>query len=125
MGFGLLAGCGPAPKPTGQLSGSVTFDGAPVKDAKVQLQSAKTGEAFVAKVDASGKFTFDTPVTLGEYKAIILPVVDAPPAGPGAAPPPKPAERKDIPARYQALDKTDLKVEVKSGSNTFDAKMTK
>lgn len=125
VGLLFLAGCGPAPKPTGQLQGSVTFEGAPVKDAKVQLQSPTTGESFATKVDADGKFAFDRAVTAGEYKVVVLPSFDMPPPGPGAAPPPKPGERKDIPERYRAMDKTDLKVEVKPGSNTYDAKLTK
>lgn len=124
---GLILGCGPAAKPSGRLQGTVTFDGAPVKDASFQLHSMTTGEAFAAKVDGSGKFAFDTPVTVGEYKAAVIPSVEMPVAGAGgpSAKPGKPPERKDIPERYRTTTKNELKVDVKPGNNTFDAKLTK
>lgn len=123
LGCCLLAGCGPAAKPTGNLQGAVTFDGAPVKDAMVQIQSLKSGEAFAAKVDAEGKFAFK-PVTTGEYNVSVVPTFEAPVAG-ASKDPPKPPERKDIPDRYRTSSKSGLKVDVKTGDNTFDAKLTK
>ncbi len=120
-----LSGCGPAPKPTGKLSGSVTFDGTPVKDASIQLQNTKTGEAFSAKLDDGGKYSIGS-ITVGEYQASIVPAM-AEASGiiqGNSPPPPKPAERKDIPDRYRTM-KNDLKTTVKEGSNTFDAKLTK
>lgn len=124
LGCLLWAGCGPAAKPTGNLQGAVTFDGTPVKDATVQIQSLKSGEAFAAKVDAGGKFVFK-PVTTGEYNIAVIPTFEAPVAGASKEPPPKPTERKDIPERYRTSTKSGFKVEVKPGDNTFDAKMTK
>jgi hypothetical protein len=123
----LFAGCGPAAKPTGKLQGAVTFEGTPVKDASIQVQSLKTGAAAAAKVDA-GKFNFETPIVTGEYQVSITPitVVPEPISKDGAIPPPpKPVERPDIPEKYRDLNKSGLKVTVKTGDNTFDVDMKK
>lgn len=127
LGCFLMVGCGPVAKPTGKLQGAVTFDGTPVKDATIQLHSAKTGEGFSAKLDVGGKYTFESPVTTGEYRVAIIPAFVPPVAGAGGKTPPseKPPERKDIPERYRTTTKSDLKVDVKTGDNTFDAKLTK
>ncbi len=122
-----IAGCGAKSKPTGKLQGSVTFDGSPVKDATVQIQSMKTGEAFAAKVDSTGKYAFSTPVTTGEYQVSVIPAFEPPVAGsvPPGSPQLKPPVRNDIPEQYRIPTKSPLKFEVKPGDNTFDAKLTK
>jgi len=123
--LGLLTGCGPAAKPTGSLRGSVTFNGTPIKDATIQLQSSQTGEAAASKVGDDGAYSFGAPITAGEYLVAILPVSKVPEPGAGGREPPQmPAERTDIPERYRITAKSGLKVDVKSGDNTFDAKLT-
>jgi hypothetical protein len=103
----------------------VTFDGAPVKEATIQLQSAQTGEAAASKLGDDGTFVFSGPISTGEYLVAIIPASKVPePGAGGREPPAMPAERTDIPERYRISAKSGLKVEVKSGDNTYDAKLT-
>lgn len=119
-----VAGCGPAAKPSGTLHGKVTFEGKPVEKARIEIRAPKTGEAFAAVIGSGGTYMIDR-VTTGEYLAVITPVVDVPVAGASKEPPPKPAERDEIPAKYRTADKSELKVTVKSGDTTFDVDMKK
>jgi hypothetical protein len=128
LGLLLLGGCSSSSQPTGALHGAVTFEGAPVKDATIQLQSPSTGTAFAAPLDANGSYRFENSLPTGEYLAVVRPAAGASDNGIiGANAKPKPPEkREDIPERYRTMGKSGLKADVKPGSeNVFDVKMTK
>ena len=114
----VVAGCSPA-NPTGKLQGTVTFEGQPVTNATVQIQSPTTGEAAAAELDAGGKYAFDQPVPVGEYQVTIVPTYQGPVAG-EETPNFKPPERKDIPERYRMISADGLKVTVSPGNSTSD-----
>ncbi|MCC7421477.1 MAG: carboxypeptidase regulatory-like domain-containing protein [Planctomycetaceae bacterium] len=127
LGLILLGGCTSAP-PTGGLQGTVTFEGTPVKDATIQLQSATTGTAFAAPLDANGSYRFEKSLPTGEYNVIITPVAGAGDDGiVGATPQARPPEKRDdIPERYRTMGQSGLKVDVKPGNeNVYDVKLTK
>lgn len=121
----VIAGCGPAPKPTGNLQGTVTFEGGPVEMASIQIRSQSTGEAFAAKIGDDGSYKFDHPVTTGEYAVSVTPDFEMPPAGSVPANEiPKPPARDDIPEKYRDPAKSGVVVEVSTGENTFNVEMT-
>jgi hypothetical protein len=122
----LATGCNNA-KPTGKLQGKVTFEGAAVKDAKIQIQHTQTGEAAVAVVGSAGSYQFERPVTAGEYRVSVEPTFEVPVAGAGGATPApiKPPERTDIPERYRLPGTSGLTTAVKVGDNTFNVDMKK
>lgn len=120
----LANGCGPAAKPTGSVSGKVTYKGAAVKDAKIQIQSAESGYADAANLDATGKYQFKTPVVAGKYVATIEPIVQMPVAG-STPTPSKPPERPDIPKKYRSGGNSALTLTVTKGkTTTYDLDMT-
>lgn len=122
VGCALAVGCD-RPKPTGKLQGRVTFEGDPVTEAQIQIQSQVTGVAAAAALDGDGNFKFDTPITVGEYAVSITPVFDIPPAGTVSGPITAP-ERPDVPARYRNAATSGFVVEVTEGETKFEADMT-
>lgn len=118
----ILPGCGDS-QSTGTPHGKVTYDGKPVPDATIQLQSAETGHAAATPVNAQGEFRFEEPVPVGEYMVSINPAYEAPVAGEGDenfTPP----ERPDIPERYRSGAGSELKVTVEEGEHALDIQMT-
>ena len=112
----VLAGCGgggSSAKPSGDVSGEVTFEGKPVQAGVVNFESAASGAAAQAPIK-DGSFNFANPVPVGQYKVTIAPPPEAPPV-PGETRPP--VNPKDIPAKYRTPAKSDLKAEVAAGQN--------
>jgi len=123
VSLALVAGCGPAAKPSGDVTGKVTYKGAVVPDAKIQIQSPETGYADGAKLDAAGKYQFATPVVAGKYNVSIEPIIQQPVAGTAPATT-KPAERADIPKKYRSSATSELTLTVTKGkTTTFDVDM--
>ncbi|MCI0360345.1 MAG: carboxypeptidase-like regulatory domain-containing protein [Planctomycetaceae bacterium] len=114
-----FAGCG-GPDNVGSVSGTVTLNGQPLPDAIITFSpTAEGGSSGVGTTDSAGQYTLSYAAGVrgaqeGENMVRITTYREAEPD----ADPPKPAVPEKVPARYNA--KTELKVEVKSGSNTFD-----
>ncbi len=117
-----LSGCGESAKgpPTGRVTGTVTFQGKPVDEGRINFESDPPGYGAAADVK-QGNFAVDGDVVVGNYKVTVT------------APPPKPpvpgqtatiADPKDIPAKYRLTKTSDLVAKVQAGSNklTFDLK---
>ncbi len=118
----ILPGCGDS-QPMGTPHGKVTNDGQPVPDATIQFQSAETGHAVAAPVNAQGEYRFEEPMPAGEYMVSINPAYEAPVAGEGDenfTPP----ERPDIPQRYRSGAGSGLKVNVEEGEHELDISLT-
>ena len=143
VAVGLTSGCGksdPAPTtPQATVSGSVTYDGAPVTlDANVIFFCPEAGATAAGKVDSLGKYAL-TPaqkkigIPAGRYQVGISPPV-APPPPPGDTPEykefmlsgskPKPVP-KDLPAKFHTYSQSGIVLEVKAGDNTFDFDLAK
>lgn len=122
--IGLFGGCsgGTSKGPTGNVSGTVTFDGQPVATGTVRLYSQKTGETGSGVLTEGGKFKFAEPLPVGSYQAIVVPPQEPPPEV-GKAYEPKTYD--NIPEKYRTELTTDITVEVKAGDNTITVEMKK
>ena len=123
IGLGLsgllfVGGCGQNAgrpnKPTGTLSGTASAKGAPIAAGSVNLLSAE-GVGAMAKIEA-GKFKFDAPIEVGDYKVSLSPPRPEP-QPPGTAP--KPLPQFDVPKKYLEPATSGLSVTVKEGENTL------
>jgi hypothetical protein len=101
----------------GRVSGSVSMDGKPVPDATVIFTPSEAGAtASLGRTDASGKYELyysrgNKGAKIGEHSITINNYQDAGDEGGQGKP-------ETIPAKYNV--KTELKENVKRGSNTID-----
>ena len=103
------------------LKGTVTYQGQPVADAKVQVQSGKTGAAGMGRTDAAGNYAIETPLPLGQYVVTVVPV-----AAPVPAPPPPnyvPQDNPKIPKKYRTAATSGLTWDAKKGACKLDIPM--
>jgi hypothetical protein len=113
----LMAGC--SPSHVGEVSGRVTLNGQPLPDALVVFQPVASGGPSYARTDADGAYTLTyTPEIEGaEIGEHTIRVTSGSPGDPDAKPPMPPVPER-VPAKYNA--QSELKREVKPGSNTID-----
>ena len=115
-----MAGCGSGDgKPSGSVSGRITFQGQPVTSGVVNLMSQKLGAGASAPLGDDGKYRLADSLELGDYKVMVTPPPPPPPR-PEDGPPKPPPAAANIPKKYRTEATTDLSATVKSGSNTFD-----
>lgn len=105
------------------LQGRVTFEGAPVTKAHVQLQSPKTGYACSAALDSAGIYHISPLLPVGEYVVCVIPDFDVPPPN-SASMPIKAPDRPDIPSKYRSGASSHLTVLISKGRNSFDIDLT-
>jgi len=114
----LIVGCGP--KDVGGVSGTVTLGGQPLDGAMITFSPTKEGgSSGVGQTDSAGYYTLSYSAGVkgaqqGENEVRITTFREAEPDGD----PSQPAVPEKVPAKYNV--KTELKVEVKSGSNKLD-----
>jgi hypothetical protein len=144
-----ISGCGggsgtrpAAAGPQGTISGSVTKEGKPVtRDSTITFFCPEAAATLGGKIDSLGKFSLrpaDPAIGIppGRYQVMIRP--PAPPApqvgtdayksmmmGGDGSVDKKPAPPSDIPDKFQALDTSEITLEVKAGPNTFDIDLAK
>ena len=114
----VFPGCGGG-HDVGQVTGTVTFDAAPLPGATVTFQPQQAGAPSSGVTDDSGvytlKYTRDQDgAELGEHSVRISTFVE----GDEDLDPPVVAVPEKIPAKYNSA--TELKATVESGANTFD-----
>ncbi len=144
----LICGCGAGPdRPKGEqasVTGTVMFDGKPVTfDSTVVFYSKDKDATAAGTIDAAGKFSLKGAqpkigIPVGQYVVMVRP--PEPPMTTSIATGPsspdyqkkmmqgaeaKPEAPKDIPAVFLSLDKSTLKLELKSGPNSFDIDLSK
>ncbi len=117
----VAAGCQEAaPANVGQVSGRVTLAGEPLADALVTFAPVKEGGTTalgMTKADGTYALNYAGEISgaeIGENRVLISTYATGDPDGD----PPRPAVPEKVPARYNTT--SELKVEVKAGSNTFD-----
>jgi len=106
-----MSGC--TGKPTGTVSGKVTYKGQPVTSGEVQFIDQSKGLGASGKLDGSGNYTLEGQLPAGTYKVYIQPPI------PEQLPPgqkPKPSTFT-VPLKYQNADTTTMTKEVKAGKN--------
>jgi len=99
--------------PTGKVKGTLTFNGKPVEDARVQFSSKETAAAVIGDV-SNGEFELTDPVPVGKYKVAVLPPEEpAPESGVKY----QPKQYPDIPLKYRDEFNSDLTAEVHEGDD--------
>jgi hypothetical protein len=111
----VIAGCGGGKKPSGSVSGTVSYKGKPVTDGFINFLDSSRGTAAQGKVDSKGAFTLEGDIEVGTYKVYLQPPL------PEQLPPGKVSARPkyDIPPKFQDPAQTTVTQEVKQGPNTF------
>lgn len=123
----LAAGCGgEGVAPTAEVTGTVTYKGAPLENVNVVFTPAN-GRPATGTTDAEGKFTLSTfasddGAVPGEHRVAITSTAIPPmPGTPEAAKP----QKKLFPARYSDPAKSGLTAAVKEGeANEFKFELT-
>ena len=105
------------------MSGSLTFKGNPVAEGTISFTNTGTGAGAEGPV-SNGAFKLSSPLPPGEYKVVVLPLVERKQEG-GKGPEvgvEKPAP--DIPPKYRVIGTTTLTATVKEGKNDITLNMT-
>lgn len=122
-----LSGCGGSGLGTHPVSGTVTIDGQPATDMRVDFHPVDPANQMASgTLDSGGKYSLFTGQTgapgamAGRYKVVLTPTMtdtsymDGPAAGP-------PREQAGgVPAEYTSVDTTPEEVEVRAGNNTIN-----
>jgi len=105
-----LVGCS---KPTGTVSGKVTYKGAPLTSGEVQFVDPAKGTGSSGKLDSSGNYTLTGQLPAGTYKVYVQPPI------PEQLPPGQVSKRAPfpVPPKYQDPAQTPVSKEVKAGKN--------
>lgn len=111
-------GCGGPKEPRGQVSGKVTSAAGPVTEANVQLVRADGVPIGVAILNASGEFTFQKAIPVGNYQVAVLPIVEEVSAE-DADPRRHQQVIKRIPQKYWDAHTSGLTASVKEGGNAL------
>jgi len=113
-----LVGCGS--KPTGSVSGKVTYKGAPVTSGEVQFIDSAKGKGASGKLDGSGNYTLSGQLEAGTYKVYLqAPTPEQLPPGQVSKRPPF-----NVPPKYQDPGQTPITKEVKAGKNEIPIDLT-
>lgn len=111
-----LSGCneGGQQVPTSKVMGTVTFQGSPVEDGRINFESDPPGYGAAGEIKQGAFEIKDVP--LASYKVTVTPPLPAPPV-PGE----KPADTDpaDIPAKYRTPTTSDLTAEIQAGDNAL------
>jgi hypothetical protein len=112
------AGCGDGFR-TGEVSGTVTFDGTPVKEGKITFFPMDGAGGTPGGFIIDGAYTVKK-VPIGEMKVVIngQKVIGKKEVYPGQPNSPvKPVTAELLPAKYSDVSSSELRYEVKPGSN--------
>jgi hypothetical protein len=112
----VLVGCGSGGPATGDVAGTVEFNGQPISDGMITFHSSGTGTAMMTRIK-EGKYEFDTPLDVGEYAVYVTPPLPEPQDPRLGVAPPKVAT--NIPAKAQDMTTSGLIAKVEPGDNTI------
>lgn len=107
-----MTACGGSDAPTlGQVTGKITFDGAPLPDASVTFMPEKV-RASSATTDSDGNYELiyirdETGAAIGKHKVVVSKLKD---------------EIETIPKKYSS--ESELTADVKAGANEFNFDLT-
>ena len=118
-----LSGCGASKPPSYDVTGTVTFEGAPVEEGSVLFEDPATGAAKQVPLEPGGKYTLNLPP--GNYNVALTP-----PLGEGRSrgDTPEDADYKpvpNIPRKYWNVRASGFTADVDEGNTTFTFDMTK
>ena len=115
----IFAGCGPSGPVTHSVSGSVTFDGAPVTEGEIVFRDAAGQDKSYGGPISDGKYSFDS--SPGSKKVEISAMRDVPgkmdtTSNPGEE---VPMREQYIPAKYSGAE-SELTAEVPGSGDPID-----
>jgi hypothetical protein len=110
-GLLLVAGCQSGEPPSGRVTGTVTYNGAPVDTGNVNFQTAAGKSEAVAKIEG-GRYALDGPLPVGPYDVYLTESFPDPTPGVDTK-----AVPLKVPKKYLSAATSGLKVEVKAGAN--------
>jgi hypothetical protein len=123
----LASGCGPAGPATHAVTGTVTIDGQPANDVRVDFYPVDpANEMASGTVEAGGKYTLHSGrmgqpgAMAGRYKVVLTPTTTDTSYMDGPAGGPPQEDAGTVPQEYRSVDTTPKEVEVQAGSNTID-----
>jgi hypothetical protein len=120
VGLLLVVGCKGKPPTTGDLTGTVTYNGQPVNDAALMLYAGNAEESsFVIPVSEQGTFT-TTSVPPGEYKVVVAGRAGGTVGGTAGAQAAANKPTIAFPKKYKDKRTTDLTVNVVAGAQKRD-----
>jgi len=124
LGLGLVVGCGGGGADTGELSGSVTYDGKPVGEGSITFIATDGKSPTAGGAIKDGKYTA-TKVPVGTSKVSIsaVKVVGKKKAYDTPDSPEVPITEPLIPEKYN--QKSELKYDVKAGPQAKDFELAK
>lgn len=111
----ITVGCGEKPKPTGTLSGTVSFDGENLTTGTVNLYCNAQGSGTMVRIEPNGAYKTG-PVPVGTYTIAIEKIS----LGPDEEPPEHYDEFPEIPYSYRNMMDSPITVEIAEGENTMD-----
>lgn len=128
FGWVVIVGCQPPADPTGQVSGTVSFNGTPLEDGIISIVNYDTGVRIDSEIQPDGTYLATTHkggLPPGEYKVVIFPpeVVDPNPP-PNSEPGMVQKKMDNIPKQYRSPRSTPLTLKVSEGDNAFDVDMS-
>ncbi|MEW4561913.1 carboxypeptidase-like regulatory domain-containing protein [Bremerella sp. JC770] len=111
----------------GTITGTVTYEGAPVTEGTISFRSEESGLSASDELDAEGKFevTAVGGIPPGNYKAFIVPPEVEVSLGPDVAPVLKPKDMPNVPRPYRSIRTTPLAVDVVAGANEVSFELKK
>ena len=109
-----ICGCGDN-EVTGEVSGTVTVGGQPLREGTIAFQSKK-GKGGSAPIE-DGEYSMSR-VPVGKYVVVVLPPSAPPPGKPGATKGVGKEVLASVPMKYWDETTSDLKGEVEVGENT-------
>ncbi len=115
-----ITGCGGA-QGMGSISGKVTLKGEPVTTGRIGFLSKETGKGAAGDISSTGEFEINSSLPAGTYTVTVNPPSPKPPQE--GEPVTKPPNPKGFPKKFRSSETSDLKVEVKSGSNQLEIDM--
>ena len=101
-------GCGPAEEPMYDISGIVSFDGAPVEEGTIMFENPQTMDGFQADLRSGGSYSVSVPA--GSYAVVIEPIFVEEQGVSDAGLDYKKVD--NIPEKYRSSLSTDLNAEV-------------
>jgi hypothetical protein len=124
----VFEGCGSRGPATGTVEGKITFNSQPVTQGNVVYENAERGWAYVAPLDAEGRYRL-ADVNLAEYEVCIRPieprVADETSSSTGVIPTTAPVDPANIPKEFRSSQTTRLKATVVEGPNPFNYDLAK
>ena len=121
----VLVGCSSPGPAAGEVSGKITFKGAPVTEGTVTFLNSKEGGSGEGQLGPDGAYSIVGKLNAGEYVVVVTPPMEMKDTDPGKSPP-APVEKnvKNIPPKYRQQGATPLKFKVEPGPNTANFDLT-